>query len=68
MTDADPELNDETESIMLFVRGASFDKEEFKRNVMGSVSYAPASTVVISENFIPQKEPSTQLINATSFI
>ncbi len=29
---------------MQFVRGASFDKKEFKRNVVGSVSYAPAST------------------------
>jgi len=27
-------------------RGASFDKKEFKRNVAGSVSYAPASMVV----------------------
>jgi hypothetical protein len=30
---------------MYFVRGASFDKKEFKRNGAGSVSYAPASTV-----------------------
>jgi len=29
-------------------QGASFDKKEFKKNVAGSVSYAPASTVVQS--------------------
>jgi hypothetical protein len=27
------------------VRGASFDKKEFKRNVAGSGAYAPSSTV-----------------------
>jgi len=31
-----PELNDETESVMKFVREASFDKKEFKRNLAGS--------------------------------
>jgi len=46
MTDSDAELSDKTESVMEFVRGASFNKKEFKRNVAGSVSYAPASTVV----------------------
>jgi hypothetical protein len=29
------------------VRGASFDKKEFKRNVAGSGAYAPSSTVAI---------------------
>ncbi len=48
ITDSDAELNDETESVMKFVRGSSFDKKEFKRNVAGSVSYAPASTVLWS--------------------
>jgi hypothetical protein len=39
-------LNDETKSVMYFVRGASFDKKEFKRNLAGSVSYPPVYTVV----------------------
>ena len=32
---------------MAYDRGASFDKKEFKRNVAGSVSYAPSNTVVL---------------------
>ena len=33
--DSDAELNEKTKSVMYFVRGASFDKKEFKRNVAG---------------------------------
>jgi hypothetical protein len=45
--DSDAELNDKTESVMSFIRGASFDKKEFKGNVAGSVAYAPLFTVVV---------------------
>ena len=31
-------------------------------------NYGTFRVPVISENFIPQNEPSTQLINATSFV
>jgi hypothetical protein len=43
--DSDAELNEETEFVMQFVRGASFDKKEFKRNVGGSGAYPPTTTV-----------------------
>jgi hypothetical protein len=31
---------------MYFVRGASFDKKEFKRNLPGSGAYAPGGSTV----------------------
>jgi hypothetical protein len=31
-------------------------------------NYSAFRALVISENFMPQNEPSTQLINATSFV
>jgi hypothetical protein len=35
---------------MYFVRGASFEKKEFKRNLAGSVSYPPVyGSVVVSK-------------------
>jgi hypothetical protein len=43
--DSDAELNEKTKSVMYFVRGASFDKKEFKRIVAGSGAYAPLFTV-----------------------
>jgi len=33
--------------VIYVVGGASFDKKEFKRNVVGSVAYALLSTVVL---------------------
>jgi hypothetical protein len=49
--DSDTELNDKTKSVMYFVRGASFDKKEFKRKLAGSVSYPPVYTVVPKVSF-----------------
>jgi hypothetical protein len=43
-------FNSASESVMQFVRGASFDKKEFKRNLAGSGSYPPVYTVVASSN------------------
>jgi hypothetical protein len=40
------------ESGIKVVRGASFDKKEFKRNVAGSGAYAPTTTVLILSLYV----------------
>ena len=45
ITDLGSSFNSASESVMQFVRGASFDKKEFKRNLAGSGSYPPVYTV-----------------------
>ena len=47
-------FNSASESGIEDVRGASFDKKEFKTNVVGSVAYAPLFTVelhIVTEEF-----------------
>jgi hypothetical protein len=46
ITDLVSSFNSASESVMHFVRGASFDKKEFKRNLAGSGSYPPVYTVL----------------------
>jgi hypothetical protein len=38
-----------------------------KKQLLAS-NYGTSQTLVVCENFIPQNEPSTQLIDATSFV
>jgi hypothetical protein len=45
ITDSVSLFNSALESGIKVVRGASFDKKEFKRNVAGSGAYAPTTTV-----------------------
>ena len=46
ITDSVSLFNSASESGIKVVRGASFDKKEFKRNLAGSVSKTPVYTVV----------------------
>jgi hypothetical protein len=45
ITDSVLPFNSAKESDIYVAGGASFDKKEFKRNVAGSVAYAPLSMV-----------------------
>ena len=44
ITDSVSLFNSASESGIKVVRGASFDKKEFKRNVAGSGAYPPTTT------------------------
>jgi hypothetical protein len=48
ITDSVSSFNFASESGIKVVRGASFDKKEFKRNVAGSGAYLPTTTVAIA--------------------
>jgi hypothetical protein len=51
LPDSVSSFNSALESGIKVVRGASFDKKEFKRNVAGSGAYAPTTTVVNLRDF-----------------
>jgi hypothetical protein len=70
MADSDAELNEETESVMYFVRGASFVKKEFKRNVAGSGAYAPTTTVLATPNTLHKlnKSKLSGLVNVFTMV
>ena len=70
MADSDAELNEETESVMYFVRGASFVKKEFKRNVAGSGDYAPTTTVLAKPNTVHKlnKSKLSGLVNVFTMV
>jgi hypothetical protein len=49
---------------MQFVRGACFDKKEFKRNLAGSGSYPPVYTVANLHKKLSSHTPSMPTIKA----
>jgi hypothetical protein len=51
LPDSVSSFNSALDSGIKVVRGASFDKKEFKRNVVGSGAYAPTTTVVNLRDF-----------------
>jgi hypothetical protein len=52
ITDSASSFNSASESGIKVVRGASFDKKEFKRNVAGSGAYAPTTTVEVCKRLV----------------